>query len=374
MTDQDDSINLLKTLADPKSWGEETSFNYQSEEKSFENIQTDTDGLPPFIRGDEFPPQYELPRRRPIVQDILKRGEIMTLFAASKMGKSWFLQNMATCMAEGIPFLGSETVKSNCLVIDLELSQVDSQDRLWSIALGMGLKAPPRNISLWSLRKHSYDLELITEVLHSRFAQSDPFDCVFLDPLYLFGTGENFDENSSSCVTELMLELSKLTSQQEASLIVSHHYRKGVMGKESHFDRASGSGAFARFPDVLTTLSDHALPQHCIFEMTSRSQKGRMPFVIKNQPPVFDLAENADPNAFRKYGDNAPKAELTPEVLLSLIPSDSSVTKAEWFSKARMQGVSENKFDHLLSMIRQSGMVKQVKEDGIILYSRNAGL
>ena len=99
-----------------------------------------------------------------------------------------------------------------------------------------------------------------------------------------------------------------------------------------------------------------------------------MPFVIKNQPPVFELAENADPNAFRRYGDGAAKAELTPESLLDLIPSDSSMTKAEWFSKARMLRVSENKFDHLLSMIRQSGMVKQVKEDGVILYSRNAGL
>ena len=43
-------------------------------------------------------------------------------------------------------------------------------------------------------------------------------------------------------------------------------------------------------------------------------------------------------------------------------------------SKARLQGVSENKFDHLLSMIRQSGMVKQTKDDGVILFERNAGL
>ena len=43
-------------------------------------------------------------------------------------------------------------------------------------------------------------------------------------------------------------------------------------------------------------------------------------------------------------------------------------------SKARLQGVSENKFDHLLSMIRQLGMVKQTKDEGVILFERNAGL
>ena len=47
------------------------------------------------------------------------------------------------------------------------------------------------------------------------------------------------------------------------------------------------------------------------------------------------------------------------------IPSGESITKAEWFSKARLQGVSENKFDHLLSMIRQSGMVNQTKVDEV---------
>ena len=96
--------------------------------------------------------------------------------------------------------------------------------------------------------------------------------------------------------------------------------------------------------------------------------------MIKAEPPVFEIAENADPTAYRKYGADSPHIAMTPETLLDLIPVGESVTKASWFSKARLQGVSESKFDHLLSMIRQSGMVKQTKADGIILFQRNAGL
>ena len=99
-----------------------------------------------------------------------------------------------------------------------------------------------------------------------------------------------------------------------------------------------------------------------------------MPFVIKTEPPVFSLAENADPNAFRRYGENAPRVELTPQALLEFIPKGESITKADWYSKAKLQGVSENRFEHLLSMIRQSGMVNQTKKEGTIYFERNAGL
>ena len=99
-----------------------------------------------------------------------------------------------------------------------------------------------------------------------------------------------------------------------------------------------------------------------------------MPFVIKTEPPVFSLAENADPNAFRKYGENAQRVELTPQALLELIPQGKSITKAEWYSQAKLQGLSEHRFEHLLTMIRQSGMVNQTKDEGIIYFERNAGL
>ena len=72
--------------------------------------------------------------------------------------------------------------------------------------------------------------------------------------------------------------------------------------------------------------------------------------------------------------ENAPRVELTPQALLEFIPKGESITKADWYSKAKLQGVSENRFEHLLSMIRQSGMVNQTKKEGTIYFERNAGL
>ena len=151
MQTEDDSINMLESLAKPESWSDANiTHDYKPVEKAYDSLETKDDGLPPIISGADFPKQYDLPRRRPLIENLVKRGELLALFAASKMGKSWFFQNMATCLAEGTPFLDMETAKSNVLILDLELSKVDAMDRLWSIALAMGLKHPPKNLHLWS--------------------------------------------------------------------------------------------------------------------------------------------------------------------------------------------------------------------------------
>ena len=139
------------------------------------------------------------------------------------------------------------------------------------------------------------------------------------------------------------------------------------MGRENHIDRASGSGVFARFPDCLASLSPHKLPDHSIFEMTSRSQKSPAPFVINMSPPLLKLAENADPYAHRRYGER-PDNEITDETVLEIIEPGQSLTKAEWYSKARMDGVSQTDFEKYFSGLRSSGRVTAVDRDGEAAY------
>ena len=366
----DDSSNFLKTLADPHSWGVDQSFDHTpTSVTTSEAPAMNDDGLPPIVSGDQFPKQYDLPRRSPLIQNFCRKGEVVSLTAASKMGKSWFLQNAATCLAEGIPFLGLEVAKTNVLMLDLELAQADAQDRLWSIALGMGLKAPPRDLYLWSLRKHCYDLNVITETLHARLKDMPDVGAVFLDPVYMLGQSQDFDENSSSSVTSLMTELEKITAKNGAALFVSHHFRKGKMGGESHIDRGSGSGVFARFPDCLITLSSHQVQEHAILEMTSRSQKSPQPFVLKMTPPVIEVAENADPTAFRRF-DRPNSEPMSDDGILDLVPVGQSLTKAAWMAKAKMQGVGQQQFDEHFNSLCGSGRVKPAEIDGVVAYGR----
>jgi hypothetical protein len=365
----DDSSNFLKTLAKPETWAEadDQTFTWKPPEENKIEVEPMKDGLPEIVSGDKFPKQYELQRGTPLIENFCRKGEVVLLTAASKMGKSWFFQNCAICIAEGVPFLGLETARSDVLMLDLELSQADAMDRLWSISLEMGLKQPPKGLHLWSLRKYCYDIDVICKTLHNRLVELPKLSAIFVDPIYMLGQSDKFDENSSAQCTILLTELEKIAAKNDCALLLSHHFRKGNMGRESHIDRGSGSGVFARFPDCLVSLSPHSLAGHAIFEMTSRSQKSPHPFVIKMTPPVLQLAENADPYAHRRYGDR-PENEITDETIIELIKPGVALTKTELYSKARLDGVDQTNFDTHFNSLRSSGRVTAVDRDGVPAY------
>ncbi len=295
----DDSINFVKDLVE-QTKGQGPIINRQEKTWKDPNLDpSETEGLPPIIPGSEFPPQYELIKRKPLVENLFRVGDNVLLTAPSKMGKSWFYSTLATSLASGEKFLGLEVAKSRVLMLDLELHKDDAQDRLWSIALSQGLKQVPEDLYLWSLRSCVYDMETLIEVLQARLADLPPMDAIFIDPIYMLEGGGEFDENSNSAVTEMLRELQGITKQTGSALLLSHHYRKGNMGRENHIDRSSGAGAFSRFPDSLLTLSHHNEPYHAIMEVTGRSMPQVKARSVKMKPPSITGSDL--PVEFKRY-------------------------------------------------------------------------
>ena len=255
-------------------------------------VMDKSDGLPPIVRGSEFPQQYELVKRKPLVDGLFRVGDNVLLSGPPKMGKSWFYSTLALCLAEGRPFLGQETAKCNVMMVDLELHRDDAQDRLWSIAYTMDMKTIPNDLYLWSLRSAEYDLDSFCEILRARLASMPKMDAVFIDPIYLLEGDGDFDENSNSAVTALLRELQQIVKETGSALLLAHHYRKGNMGRENHMDRTSGAGAFNRFPDSMMTLSYHMEPQHAILEVTGRSMPHLKPIICSIKPPAITRVDD----------------------------------------------------------------------------------
>lgn len=246
------------------------------------------DGLPQIYSGDQFPQQYELKKRKPLVDGLFRAGDNVLLSGPPKMGKSWFYSTLAICMASGEKFMDLDVAKCNILMVDLELHRDDVMGRLWDIAQAMGMKTVPKDLYLWSLRGAQYDLDTFVEVIRHRLDSLPEMDAIFIDPIYLLEGDGSFDENSNSAVTTLLRELQQIVKERGSALMLSHHYRKGNMGKENHIDRTSGAGAFNRFPDSMMTLSYHDEPYHAILEVTGRSMPSMKPFSIRMVPPKIE--------------------------------------------------------------------------------------
>lgn len=242
--------------------------------------------LPPIIQGNDFPAQYDLEKRPPLVENLFRAKDNVLLGAPSKMGKSWFYANLAVCLASGRHFIDLEVKKSRVLIIDLELHRDDALDRLWRIAHEEGHNKMPEDLYLWCLRDYHYDLDLLITELDHRLESIGGIDAIILDPIYMLGDA-GFDENNANSVKTFLQDIAHLKAKHQSALLLTHHFSKGQKGRESHTDRISGSGSFQRWPDSLITLSHHRLLTYAVMEVTGRSMPKADPVTIHMSPPVI---------------------------------------------------------------------------------------
>jgi hypothetical protein len=314
------------------------------------------DALPKVISGADFPPPWELETRPYLIDGMLQRGDTALVSAPPKLGKSFFWGNVAISLGTGTPFLGRETSKSNVLIIDLELRKDVAIDRLIGIAQGRGFEKVPENVYLWSLARHTYDLDAICEALKDELENLPKMDLVVVDPIYVLDRGDNFDENSAHSVTRLLTALEKLTTEQDSALGLCHHTRKGNLNKTDSLDRSSGSSAFSRFCSVNLSLSHHEHANCVIVQSTTRNFKSPEPLCFELDHPIIKERKDLDPSKFRPYGEAGISAESSNRKILHALPQHP-ISKQEWFSRCRSFGVSEDSFITAVKDLSEEGLV-----------------
>lgn len=313
--------------------------------------------LPKVLSGADFPPPWELETRPFLIDGILQRGDTALVSAPPKLGKSFFWGNVAIALGTGTPFLGRETSKSNVLLIDLELRKDVAIDRLIGIAQGRGFEKVPENVYLWSLARHTYDLDAICEALRDELQNLPKMDLVVVDPIYVLDRGDNFDENSAHSVTRLLTALEKLTTEQDSALGLCHHTRKGNLNKTDSLDRSSGSSAFSRFCSVNLSLSHHEHENCVIIQSTTRNFKSPPPICFELDHPIIKGRDDLDPSKFRPYGESGISAESSNRKILHALPKHP-ITKQEWFSRCRSLDVNEDTFITAIEDLSKEGLIE----------------
>ena len=375
----DDSENFTKYFNDPKVLAEiegrhkdyVENGNVPQPEELATSVTSSLHGLPPILSGGDFPPIWELESRPFLVDNLFQRGDTILAFSKPKLGKSFFWGNAAVCLTAGLPFMGKQTTKSNVLVIDLELRRDVAMDRLISIANAHGMEKVPDNLYLWSLARHCYNLDTICEVLEAELSKLPKFDLVVVDPLFVieggnYGGGDGFDENNAHSVTRLITALERLTTEQDSALGLTHHCRKGNLNNADSMDRASGSGAFSRYPSVLLSLSPHEQENCAVVDATTRNFKSPAPFVFELEAPIVKARPDLDPTKLRKYGE-AGKSSISSNMrALNQLP-DHPLSKQNWYAKCRSAGVTESEFRQAVEDLVNSGLVLSQNGD----FSRN---
>lgn len=202
--------------------------------------------------GDIF---EDMPPLEPeLIHGLLRVGHKMLVASESKAGKTFLLQELAVCMAEGLPWMGFDMSRGKCLYLNFELAGPSFDHRFQSVYDAI---APERkhvsDVTVLNLRGMAPRMEELATSIIGRYADAGLAAIIF-DPIYKSFGG---DENSASDTAEYMGWIDRVAEGCKCSIVYCHHFSKGASGKyRNAADRASGSGVFSRDPDAIVTLTN----------------------------------------------------------------------------------------------------------------------
>lgn len=196
----------------------------------------------------------DLPDLAPeLIGGLLREGHKMLIAAPSKAGKSFLLQELAVCIAEGRPWLGRRVEQGKVLYVNLELDAVSCKHRFRDIYDAMGGGSHGSDVLVLNLRGRSVPLDRLAPTLIRRYKDRG-LKAMILDPIYKIITG---DENAASDMALFCNLFDSIATECGCAMVYSHHFSKGAASKYGNAaDRASGSGVFTRDPDAILAMSE----------------------------------------------------------------------------------------------------------------------
>jgi len=284
------------------------------------------------------PNPAEIPRD--IVGELIREGERCVLGSTSKSGKSWAQLHLAVAKSQGLPWLGWNLKPGPVLYIDLELLRYFFDRRMSAISNALRV-SHPKDLHLWSLRavRPRVTMRQLVDEICKRY-QGAGLDLVILEPSYKLVTPSTQGTNGEYTVLEYLEALDEISHELKCGVITSHHSPKGDLSGRSSLDLFSGTGVWARDPDVLVTLRPHEKDEHTILQTTRRHGPPLDDVVLRWEYPLHELAPNEDASAIRNPKSKKAETESKLIEVLEQAPVDGW-SNAQWLAAARAKGVSE---------------------------------
>lgn len=248
-----------------------------------ESVSDDDLGYRPFERlwtltelEDQFPELQE-----PLIDGLLRRGEVATLVAPPKTGKSWLVQQLVFALAMGGQWLQFPTRRCRVLLIDCELQPQTLAERLRKVRqhLGLSPKELDEQLRVFAARDWPGNIIGLGEQLSGWAGSGWQPDVIIVDPQYAL-LPTDCDENSNGQMKQFYGHLKALT-KHGAAVVTVHHMSKGNQTGKSVTDIGAGAGAQSRAADVWITLQQHNDPDILVFGSAIRSFKPIEPFCVR---------------------------------------------------------------------------------------------
>ena len=247
------------------------------------------------------------PEMRPVLIDgFLRIGETMNIIAAPKTGKSWLVTQLCVCVASGTDWFGHVCTPGRVLIIDNELHEETSANRIPLVVEAMRKVNPSLPnvddmIDVWNLRgkwKSIADLS----VWLPRFREAG-YRMIVIDAFYR-ALPKDTDENDNGSIASIYNLIDTFAKQVGCSFVLIHHTSKGNQSQKSITDVGAGAGSQSRAADTHLILREHKDDGYLVLEAVVRSFPRQEPIVLQMAFPLMV------PDYGRSPEDLAGKAEI----------------------------------------------------------------
>lgn len=290
------------------------------------------------------------PEMRPVLIDgYLRIGETMNIIAAPKTGKSWLVTQLAVCVASGTEWFGHVCTAGKVLLIDNELHEETSANRIPLVVEAMRKVNPnlpnvDDMIDVWNLRGKWKSIADLAAWL-PKFKEAG-YRMIVIDAFYR-ALPKDTDENDNGSIASIYNLIDTFAKKVGCSFVLIHHTSKGNQSQKSITDVGAGAGSQSRAADTHLILREHKDNGYLVLEAVVRSFPRQEPIVLQKAFPLMlpdyernpeDLAGKAEVGVKK---DDPPPSEIAKR-LAELVDPDHPQAKGVFVDTVRVRfGIME---------------------------------
>ncbi len=237
--------------------------------------------------------------RPPVIEGLLRSGEVANLIAKSKVGKSWMTYYIALCVACGIKLFGEyQCNPGRVLLIDNELHPETLAYRLQKVAAAFGLRTEDYRdrIDIITLRGKLRNIDEM--ILTFEGLKDRGYLMIIIDALYRM-LPAGVSENANEGLAKVYNRIDQYSATTGAAIMLVHHATKGGQGEKDVTDVGAGAGAQSRAADTHIVLRPHEEEGCAVLEAVVRSWEPVKALPLRWEFPLWRRAPDLDADALK---------------------------------------------------------------------------
>jgi hypothetical protein len=298
------------------------------------------------IFNDGFPEPFDLwdllkqtiEEQKHLIQNLLRKRQVAIVSGAAKTHKSWTAMELALAVSQGSAFLKWKSNSGRVFYVDTELEKYDFKQRIRTIAKAKGYSVGRKEITPMLLRAKRTNLDALVPVLKKR---AIGYDLICIDAIYsVLGDRE---ENSNEDIAQIGGLLFELAEETGAAVLFTHHFSKGSQSGKRGIEKASGAGAWGRFPDVSLAIDKHPEEGCYNFELVTRAFAPESPFVARRTGCIWQVEAGLK---VETIGSSSDRSGITDIIDILINECNGETSPGNWASICQERlGISRKSFD-----------------------------